>query len=236
MLEGVNEGALNASHVDAVDKLTDNALADALDHGGAQRLGLFPCGGFCRNAKTNLSVPRVGRDRGVFRLLHQLTERVLHRRFTHAENVDVVADQYCFGLSLKEGKHAVAQHGDKLAGWTGKKNDCFAVSAFSRKPRGGAVGIGKYGCPLGNQRLLEIVFGHSAKASARGKERLDGGKRRLVGDKGKPQHLCRRFFGQIVIGRAETATHDHQIRALYRLGKRVAKAVGIIAHHALVID
>lgn len=104
---------------------------------------------------------------------------------------------------------------------------------MQRKYQSGC-GPGLHRDELGRRRLaglVEVVHGHASPSLAEhGRNRVDHG---LVLVELLPGELGERLTGEIILGRAQTAAHDHRIRPLQRPAERVDDATEVVTNLGL---
>lgn len=123
-------------------------------------------------------------------------------------------------------------HHAKLLGRSGKQNDRF-VFPFDPKPRRGPAGVFEHDRPLRPARLTQIAGRHPAGA---GREILPQARDQLrILPKRQSERFGDAFAAQIVLGRAEPADQDHQIRAGKRERERLPQAACVIAADLLSV-
>ena len=117
----------------------------------------------------------------------------------------------------------------------GQKDRSFAAFfILHRHCRRRAPVVFKYDSPLGDHRLLYVVFGHfSARV---GKIAAYFFKRMPVKVHIKPEIVGYRLFGKVVARGAETPAEKYRVGMPESRRERAFEALGVVAHHSLTVD
>ena len=161
-------------------------------------------------------------------------EQLIHGGFPHAEGHDIPGDNHLPGKTAQIGDGTAAEHGLHLVGRTGQHQHMDAV-AGKGAAGSGAHGIVEHGAALGQHGLLGIVFRHGD---------VEGG---LIEDpdllqnvRVEDQRLVKGgadgLLGQIVIGGAQTAGGDENVRPAAGDVQRLPEPLGIVSHHGVPED
>ena len=129
------------------------------------------------------------------------------------------------GPPAQVGQHGALEHLLHLVGHAGHGVD-DPIAHRADQPGRGAARLGDHRRPVGHHRLAKVAFGHrSAPGCEHVSDRLG---HRLVGAKLDPHHLGDRLTGDVVVGGAEPAAHDHRVGLFEGPPQRSHDAVEVV--------
>ena len=197
-------------------------------HGLRLRLALR-LGGDLQQAVALLGV---GRHAGIRHGVHLLPEHLIHAALPDAEDAHRMGDDLLLREAAQIGKAVGTEHGHALVGRPRQHQDDLAL------PLKGAAGgrapeVVEDRRPLGDQRLLEIVWGKGPVGMDVVVEALPLAP---ALHQGQAEGLGQDLLGQVVAGRPQTAGGDQDIRPALGDLHAVPQAAGVVPHHGLVAD
>ena len=161
-------------------------------------------------------------------------EQLVHIGLSQAEGHDVVGDDDFPGKAPEIGLGAAAQHGHHLVGRAGEHQHMDAVG-FEGTAGGGAHGIVEHHAPLREHSLLAVVVRHGGVKvffvevrDVREDLRVEHQRLAAGGADG--------LLGEVVVGGAQAAGGDEDVRPVPGGVHRLAQASGVVSHHCVPED
>ena len=185
-------------------------------------------------AQTHLGGLGIGGERGIFHHHHLVVKHLLHAGLADAEAHDVVGHDDLVGQAPQIRRGATAEHGLALKGRAGQHQHMDAA-ALKGAAGGGAHGIVEHGAAHRQIRLPAVVLRHLPV------ERFPVKGPQIFHHIGmafqrQAEHLADSLLGEIVIGGAEAAGGDDDIRPLPGDLQRLPETDGVVTHHGVPVN
>ena len=208
--------------------------ADLRHHRGQHGLCLRLAGGLGGGPQPHLAGLGVGGEGRVHHVGHPVVEQLVHGTLPHAEGHDVAGDDDLSGEGPEIRLHTPAEHGLTLMGRTGQHQHMDAAG-LEGAAGGGAHRVVEYGAALRQLRLLDVVLrhGHVEGGLIKGPDvrqnvRME---HQLL-----PEGLTDGLLGQVVIGGAQAAGGEDDVRPAAGDVQRLAQPLGVVPHHGVPED